>query len=220
MNRKSKESQVDLHPPLKPIHTWQEFLIHLLTITIGLFIALTLEATIESIHHWNLVRGAHVNLQREIAANHALYADNARNIRENRNQLARDIDQLRQLRDGKKPDPANLSWSWDWKSYDDSAWSTARASGAVSYMDPSQISAYSKVYTQQQYINETVLAILNDETKAGAALQVAMDPAKLTPSEIEALLLKTAELDQSFGMLETTTMNKMDVMYEELLQQH
>jgi hypothetical protein len=214
----SKECYVDLHPPLKPIHTWQEFLLHLLTITIGLFIALTLEGTIESIHHRHLVRDARVNLRREIAANHKLYTDNARNIRENRIQLARDIEQLRELRNGIKPDHANLSWSWDWKSYDDAAWNTARASGALTYMDPNLISAYSMVYAQQQYINETVLGLLSEETKAGAALQVAMDPAKLTAPEIEALLLKSAELDLSFGMLQTTTMSKLDAMYAEELQ--
>jgi hypothetical protein len=42
---------MDVHPPHLPIHTWKDFLLHLLTITIGLFIALTLEASIESIHH-------------------------------------------------------------------------------------------------------------------------------------------------------------------------
>jgi hypothetical protein len=49
---------MDLHPPHQPIHTLKDFLLHLLTITVGLFIALTLEAAIESLHHRHLVRDA------------------------------------------------------------------------------------------------------------------------------------------------------------------
>jgi len=93
---------VDVHPPRQPIHTWKDFLLHLLTITIGLFIALTLEAAVDSAHHRHLVRDAHKNVRREIEANQKVYAKNVRDLRLNRNQLARNIDQLRELRNGKK----------------------------------------------------------------------------------------------------------------------
>jgi hypothetical protein len=205
---------VDIQPPHQPIHTWKDFLLHLLTITIGLFIALTLEAFIDSIHHRHLVRDARVNLQREIAANHELYANNLRNLQLNRTQLAQDIDVLRELRDGKKLDNAQLSWSWDWRSYTESAWNTARENGAVSYMDANWISTYSSVYAQQEYINTTAVATLNEESRAGASLEVARDPSKLIPAEIEALLIKSAEIDQSFAMLETT-MKGLDDLYAE-----
>jgi hypothetical protein len=52
---------VDVHLP-GSIRTWKDFLLHLLTITIGLFIALTLEAAVESMHHRHLVREARVSL--------------------------------------------------------------------------------------------------------------------------------------------------------------
>ena len=209
---------LDIHAPHEAARTWKDFLLHLLTITIGLFIALTLEASIESIHHRHLVRDARFNLQREIEANHKLYAQNIRDIRQNRSQLAHDIDQLRELRDGKKLENANLSWSWTWISYAESAWNTARASGAVSYMDANWISTYSSVYAQQEYINATALAIFDEESRAGASLEVARDPAKLLPAEIQALLIKSAEIDQSFATLETRTMKGLDDLYVEALQ--
>jgi hypothetical protein len=131
--------------PRWPIRTVQEFLLHLLTITIGLFIALSLEAFIDSVHHRHLVRDARSNLRQEIQVNHKLYADNAQHIHANRSQLEHDIDQLRALRDGGRLDSADLSWSWDWISYGDSAWNTARESGAVPYMDANWISTYSSV---------------------------------------------------------------------------
>jgi uncharacterized membrane protein YccC len=80
---------MDVHPPRQAIHSWKDFLLHLLTITVGLFIALTLEAAVESLHHRHLVRDARDMLQREIASNQTLYADNVRRIEVNRATAAR-----------------------------------------------------------------------------------------------------------------------------------
>jgi aryl-alcohol dehydrogenase-like predicted oxidoreductase len=215
----SRRVPMDVHPPHQPIRNWQDFLLHLLTITIGLFIALTLEASIESIHHRHLVRDAHRNLRQEIEANHALYAQNLRDLMSNQNQLTRDIDQLRGLRDGKAPDHTNLSWNWTWISYAESAWNTARDSGAVPYMDTGWISTYSKVYAQQQYINATAIGIFAEETKAGASLEAAGDPSRLSAGEVEALLIKSAEIRQSFAELDIT-MKALDKMYAATLEAH
>jgi hypothetical protein len=203
---------MDVHPPGQSISSWKDFLIHLVTITIGLFIALSLEAAVAAMHHRHLVRDARASLHQEIAANHALYAANVRRLEDNRQQLQRDIDQLRQLRGGKGVDKPQLSWSWQWNSYSGVSWRTARDSGAVSYMDPDLISSYSWIYLQQDYINATAIEITSEETKTGAALQIAVDPANLTPEQIDALLLKTAEIDLSLGILQTT-MKALEDMY-------
>jgi hypothetical protein len=210
---------MDIHPPHQPIHTWKDFLLHLLTITIGLFIALTLEGSIESLHHRHLVRDAHRDLREEIQYNQALYGRNLRDLQLNRAQLSRDIEQLRQLRDGKVPAHLDLGWKWTWDSYREAAWNTARDSGAVPYMDARRISLYSSMYAQQRYINATAVSILDEETKAAAPLEVAGTPSGLTAAEIETLLIKSAELDQSFAQLEIT-MKALDVWYAEALQAH
>jgi hypothetical protein len=79
-------------------------------------------------------------------------------------------------------------------------------------MDPDLISEYSWIYFQQDYINSTALGIVTEETKTAAALQIAVDPANLTPAQIDALLLKTAELDLSIGSLQST-MKGLEDMY-------
>jgi hypothetical protein len=207
---------VEISPPQQPIHSWKDFLLHLLTITIGLFIALTLEAAVESMHHRHLVRQADASLRREIGDNRKLYAINVLKLQLNRNQLAHDIDQLRELRDGRKLDNANLSWTWDWNSYRDAAWKTAHESGAVSYMDSESISTYSTVYAQQDYVNATAVAILNEESRVGAPLQAARDPARLNAAELEALLVRSAEIDLGFASLQST-MKALDNNYQEAL---
>ncbi len=208
---------MDVHPPRHPIHTVKDFLLHLLTITIGLFIALTLEAAVESVHHRHLVRDARANLHREITANNKQYAINAKWIAENREQLARNIGLLRDLRKGKKLDPANLGWHWDWNSFSGIAWRAARDNGAVSYMEPNLISSYSWIYLQQDYINATAIEIVSEESKAGAALEVAADPSNLSASEIQTLLLKSAEINLSLGTLQIT-MKGLEGMYSDELQ--
>jgi hypothetical protein len=203
---------VDVHAPHGPIQTWKGFLVHLLTITIGLFIALTLEAAVESMHHRHLVRDARENLRREIEGNRALYAENVQNLQTNRTQLARDIEQLRDLRDGKKLGNPDLKWAWGWSSFRDAAWKGARDIGAIAYMDPDTIAGYALVYGQQDYVNETALAIIREESKAAAPLEVAVDPTRLTFSETEALLIRTAEIDQSIRSLQST-MKSLDDFY-------
>lgn len=203
---------MDVHPPQHPIHNLKDFLIHLLTITIGLFIALSLEAAVEAAHHRHLVRDARENLRREIDDNRQLYAKNARAIHLNRARLALDIEQFRELRSGKKLDNPTLSWAWEWDSYADAAWKTARESGATPYMNPGWISTYTEIYAQQDYVNSTALAIVNEETGAGAPLRVVEDPSKLGADEVQKLLIKSAEIDLSLETLETT-MKALDGMY-------
>jgi hypothetical protein len=60
---------LDVHPPHEPAYTWRDFFVHLATITIGLFIALTLEGCVEWTHHRHLVREARDNLRSEIEEN-------------------------------------------------------------------------------------------------------------------------------------------------------
>jgi len=92
---------VDVHPVHHAPLTWRDFFVHLVTITIGLFIALTLQAGVESLHHRHLVREARENLRREIQINREHYAENMQTLEKNRRQLARNIDLLRDLRSGK-----------------------------------------------------------------------------------------------------------------------
>ena len=104
---------MDVHPAHQAPRTWREFFLHLVTITIGLFIALTLQAGVESLHHRHLVREARENLRREIQINRNHYAENVQTIEKNRRQLARDLDQLRDLRSGKPIEKNALAWGWD-----------------------------------------------------------------------------------------------------------
>jgi hypothetical protein len=207
---------VDVHLPGKSIRTLKDFLLHLLTITIGLFIALTLEAAVESMHHRHLVREARVNLRSEIDINHQFYAKNVRELQLNRIQLTHDLDQLRVLRGGKQLSDPKLSWTLNWNGYGDAAWKTAKESGAVPYMDSRSISDYTWLYGQQEYVMSMALTLQNEESRVNAVLVVAQEPSKLNPAEIENLLIRTAEIDLGASRLETW-MKALDDMYAKAL---
>lgn len=207
---------MDIHPPEQSLRTWKDFLLHLLTITIGLFIALTLEAAVESMHHRHLVRDARVNLRKEIETNQELFASNSRELQLNRTQLARDIDQLRQLRDGNKVPDAKLSWTLNGNGYGDAAWKTAKESGAVQYMDSRSISDYTWLFDQQAYVMTMALNLASEESRINAVLLVAQDPSKLTPAEVQSLLIRTAEADLEASKLETW-MKALEQMYSRAL---
>jgi hypothetical protein len=44
-------AMLDVHPPHEAAHTWKDFFIHIITIIIGLLIAIGLEQTVEALHH-------------------------------------------------------------------------------------------------------------------------------------------------------------------------
>jgi hypothetical protein len=203
---------MDVHPAHHAPRTWRDFFLHLLTITIGLFIALTLQAGVESLHHRHLVGEARENLQREIQINRKHHAENVQNLEKNRRLLAHDIDLLRDLRSGKPIEKNALVWNWAWNGYIDASWKTARDTGAVSYMSFDLINAYSEVYSQQDYVNAQALLIINDEPKSAAFLQIAKDPSALSPSDIQSMLISLAESDIKLGTLQNL-MQSLDEMY-------
>jgi hypothetical protein len=212
---------LDVHAPHEPIRSWQDFLLHLATITVGLLIALALEAGVEALHYRHLVSDARANLKREIAENHALYAENLKNLEADRELLAHDIEQLREVRAGKPPEHLDLHWSFAWSAYIDAAWQSARDIGAIPHMTAETIEAYSQTYTQQKFVNELGAGVLFDQAKAAAPLVFAKDhtdPKEFSPGDVQLLMLSAAELAGRIGTIEIM-MKALDADYAELLKE-
>jgi hypothetical protein len=60
---------IDVHAPHKSDHTWTDFVIHIATITVGLFIAIGLEQTVEHFHHVHQRHQLEDNLRDELRTN-------------------------------------------------------------------------------------------------------------------------------------------------------
>ncbi len=59
---------LDVHVPHKTEHTWTNFIIHIATITVGLFIAIGLEQTVEYFHHLHQRHQLEEDLRDELRA--------------------------------------------------------------------------------------------------------------------------------------------------------
>jgi hypothetical protein len=211
---------LEVHPPHEPIRSWRDFILHLLMITIGLLIALALQAAVESLHHRHMVKEARANLRREIVENQRLYTENLRNLQTELMRLQQNVEQLRDLRAGKTLEQFDLQWNFDWNGFVDSAWTSARDSGAIGYMQPEVIEKYSGLYSQQTFVNDAGVSIFFEQTKAAAPLLTAKnrkDPKELLPSDIQTMLLSAAELQGRVTMLRLL-MKSLDRDYTEALQ--
>src|SRR6201995_2335043 len=88
----------DIHPPEEAAHSWRDILIHLATITIGLFIALSLEGCVEWQHHRHLVHEARENIRSEMIDNQKELHDALDQIHKDQAQVKADIEALKLLR--------------------------------------------------------------------------------------------------------------------------
>src|ERR1041385_4850584 len=60
---------MEIHHPEKPIHSKKEFLFHMLTVVLGILIALALDGIVTWAHHRVLVREARANIATELRNN-------------------------------------------------------------------------------------------------------------------------------------------------------
>ncbi len=66
---------LEVHAPHKTVHTWKDFFIHIATIVVGLLIAVSLEQTVEFLHHRHQRNQLDEALQRDGKANRAVIID-------------------------------------------------------------------------------------------------------------------------------------------------
>jgi hypothetical protein len=69
-NESEETAVIDVHAPHGGVHTWKDFWIHLGTITLGLLIAISLEQSVEWLHHLHERHQLEEDLHSEAAMNH------------------------------------------------------------------------------------------------------------------------------------------------------
>jgi hypothetical protein len=125
---------LEVHPPQSPIHSVKDFMLHLLAITIGLLIALGLEASVEWMHHRYLVREAKENIAQEIHDNAESLAKEMNSLPLEEKELEKPLTVVSEEEKGGAATPdQHLVWSVARMS--DSSWNTAFSTGAVGSMD-------------------------------------------------------------------------------------
>jgi hypothetical protein len=152
---------LDVHPPHAPMHSWKDFFIHIATITIGLLIAVSLEQTVEVIHHHHQLR----------ELNEALQQDNEKALRDDmeveRSEAVRvtwlnaRIADVTLALSTKSPAHAILLNAPSYRSLPaNPAWRAATTSGLVAIVSQTDIKAFSEI----NLLIESVVAFAYDKS--------------------------------------------------------
>jgi hypothetical protein len=132
---------------------WRDFLLHLITITIGLLIALSLEGLVEWQHHRHLVHEAEASLHAEIKSNADGIAASLNELHKQQAILNKDVSILKTvIATAKLPPDHHMSITFNIIGFDGVAWKTAQSTGALSYMSYDLAQEYGSIYTQQDLL--------------------------------------------------------------------
>jgi len=153
---------LDVHEPEHPIHGVRDFLLHLFTITVGLLIALGLEASVEALHHRHQREEAESLIRHEIRSNLDLLHQGAPGTLAERQQM---MTVLRALEAFERSAPAALHDSdlvFHEAPIQDAAWRTASSTGALAYMDYAEVERFSDAYKEQALLQTMEEQALDD----------------------------------------------------------
>ena len=165
---RSRLSPLEIHAPDKPILTAKEALVHLLIVTIGILIALSLEGLVEYVHHRTVVKEAREIMRNEIEANQKDLDQTMKRIELQKDGLLKGINVFSALAGGEKPKVEGLRWMLDYRTAElhTAGHSTVQLMGAFAYMDYREVSRYAAVYDAQERFMRAQAAALADGVTA------------------------------------------------------
>ena len=187
---------LEVHAPHEASHSWKDFFIHIVTIVLGLLIAVGLEQTVEHFHNQHVVAATREALRQELEKNRTDLARWAVAIRREHASLENNLLVLSYLKQHPGTAPAQLPGILTWHSATDeltnAAWTTAQQTQVTGLMPAAEVRDWSNFYMHIEKIhdsNQAYWQALND------ARQYAFrdpDPSHLTPAQIDQVLDGTA----------------------------
>ena len=157
---------MEVHPPHEPVHSWRDALIHIGLMTVGLFIALMLEGVVEYLHHKELVHQARENIIRELRDNHNNAQRDITDLGHSGDKIKAGLATLRYMQAHRDAKGQTISFTVDVADLNDSAWRTARDSGALGYMPLDEVQEYASIYGLQEHVNSELLQLLSRQAEA------------------------------------------------------
>ena len=206
---------MDVHPPHEPVHTWRDAFIHLGIVTVGLFIALTLEGIVEYVHHRDLVREARENIRQELQGNHRAIGENLASIDRQSAMIQDDLATLRAM----EVDPRghhSLSFAFSFSTLDDAAWQSARDTGALGFMPYKEVQLDADLYQLQATANAQMTTIVRRGTDSFVPVVTTDNKADLTPDQLHSMIR-----ENGIGLIDLYTLKQflqqLDTQYGQAL---
>ncbi len=185
---------LEVHPPHQAPHTWKDFFIHITTITIGLLIAISLEQTVEYIHHRHQVAEMLARLHDDNVNNHDVVLSDLAETDRVMHEVQLDIAVLEAIRaDGDRAAyaPAPLPV---WVGYvpSDTAWLMMRDNALLPLVPTRLAQNYWKVEVTLAALDRRKWDADRSRGQLEALLRVHAKPGRLTAQQRETLELAFA----------------------------
>lgn len=165
---------LDVHPPHSSISNAGEFFLHLFTITIGLLIAVGIEAAVEHHQRHELASQAKETMTAEIRKNAVSMADALQTIGKEQEKLKQNLAGIRKIQLNPK-DPSgrnlNLDISYNTTGLEDTGWKTAQATGALAFMPYAESERFSSIYDIAQTFLKDQDQLSQDEARFLGTIQ-------------------------------------------------
>jgi hypothetical protein len=153
---------LDVHAPQHTPNGVRDFMIHLLTITAGLLIALGLEAGVEAYHHRHQRLEAEAMIRDEIKSNGEKIEQGESEFKEELAGMTRVLQTLESLSQGKAGTLVEKDFVFHQAPMQDAAWRTAASTGVLSYMDYARVERFSEAYKEQDQLEAMEKQTLED----------------------------------------------------------
>jgi hypothetical protein len=148
-----EESPMDIHKP-RPMHNFRDFAKEIGTITIGILIALALEALVVEYQHRQLVDHARSDMRMEIASNRKLLAGTLNSGKTVLPALDKLIDYVRARAAHKSPEDPGVTITTDFSTMSTSAWESTVSTQALAYMPYSDAQTLTRAYAGARGFND------------------------------------------------------------------
>jgi hypothetical protein len=183
---------LDVHAPHHAIEGWKDFVVHLLTISVGLLIAVGIEGCVELHREHKLVQEARATMREEIEHNSGQMKDAVVALKKQRDMMQTSIDALRRIQENpkdKEAQKATISADFSIVGLRDTAWKTAQTTGAMGFMPYAEAQRYSDVYGSQKEFLDQEDKILEDEAQfLGVVAKTNFGHGDVTPEQASLAL--------------------------------
>jgi len=177
---------LDVHPPHDGMHGIKDFLLHLFTITCGLFIALFLEGCVEKLHQHHLRDEADSNIQQEIRHNEQELKKTVDAAAAEQKSLIEVLKFLAAREEGKDYRVVDISLGFTGGTLSDANWRTATATGALSFMEYKRVQDFASAYQEQELFARLEEQTLDEFLQLQSYVMYDFNPDKLTPADAKA----------------------------------
>jgi len=158
---------LDVHAPEHGIGGVRDFMMHLLTITAGLLIAIALEQSVEWMHHRHQRHEAEEKIREEISKNEKALEEGAPILMEEFKTISEVAAALRESLNGKGPGDKHWNMEYQETEIPDAAWRTANSTGVLEYLPYDEVEKFGDAYREQALLQSMEQKAFDDYLELG-----------------------------------------------------